>query len=632
MSEPPIIVLEGPPPVLPSITATDAVPLISRNAARVKRYVASLYSAAGQKTEMKVWIAREMTLKLVCELEYGWFFNKNSYVIVNSRRRGTSQYTDIFVWIGAEASEIDVGHAFFKGREIREYIGLQNCAFHKEHQHTESTLFLSHFKYLRYTNGDRFQIPPNAFNQAHLLATFQKANPVIDTATALSATPETPSGKLNFAEAVLFAKSLSSQRQQRQTEYMAEAITQRYMTAPTNPPSQQEALLYAHDAPPFWIYNQTILPQTRPHLFRVHRASRVRKNASSESIVLEQITLSKDFETDVPPLEEGEEEDEDEAASKPPTANRLLDGRVVPEGWKVWSAKGFQVVREGVYVFEGVGFVWVFCGGGDGGSVGVVKNEGSTVNAKVDSGLNTNNGTSPERSNLEISSIGTGGAFSQKSDLEVEKAVAMEWAKEVAAVRGHGKVEFIDDKDIIINKIWITLGIPTKNLLNDLTASEVRLDVWQKEKEEEALENMEEVLDEDGNPVVPPPHNSWRYKDKTPFFHQEIAKPDPYIEQVDGFVLYRATETNIVRSLEYFEVERTVLYRSHLNSTGVFFLDAVSQVFVWVGSKCPEWLRRDSVTLGQEFLIKQKRLPTTPVTGLVEMGENEEFVSYFTEE
>ncbi|KAI9351292.1 hypothetical protein BDR26DRAFT_850813 [Obelidium mucronatum] len=636
----------------------------SRSAARVKRFVSSLYHSAGQKSEMKVWIAKDMSLKLLCDLESGWFFTHNCYVIVNGRKRGNSQYTDVFCWVGAFANETDIGHVLFKGKEIREYIGLTNCAIHKESQHSESTLFLSNFKYLRYTYGDRFRIPSkiinSQFQEIPKIPTFNATANRFSRVVLTGTEPKSPSKLSHFAEAVIYATTLSNQRaqelQSQQQQYLQESIVRNYLTNATG-----TQLMYAHDSSPHWIYNQLSIPQTRPYLFRIHRANKIRWNAENTSVVIEQVPLSKDFETAVEPPEDGDDdEDDDEDGNKPPTATNLPHlgdngSRVIPKGWKIWGCKEFVPDQEGVYVLEGVGFVWVFCGGGNGGvwgPVGGLRNAVSAMNvsapAKVDTGLGGGGGglgvpgpRVTQQSTLDVS--GTGPSLpasipvplSQKSDLDLEKCVALDWAKEVAACRGHGRVEAIDDSDIIINKIWISLGIPCKNLLNNLTNSETRLDEWEKDKEQEQLDKLAAEFGEVDPETMPtkPIDKSLLFKDKTPFFHEE--KPlgtDPYSDDNGAIILFKALPTNLVRGMDYVEIERNILYRGHLSSTSVYFLDAGARVFVWVGSKCDEYDRANSILLGQKFIIKQRKAQGTIITGLVELGENEEFVSLFTEE
>ncbi|KAJ3028246.1 UNVERIFIED_CONTAM: hypothetical protein HDU68_002114 [Siphonaria sp. JEL0065] len=647
----------------PTTTATALEGSQSRGAARIKRYVTSLYPSAGQKSELKVWIAREMTLKLLCDLENGWFFTHNCYVVVNGRKRGNAQYTDVFVWIGAYANEADIGQVLYKGKEIREYIGLTNCAIHRELQHAESTLFLSNFKYLRYTHGDRFHIPSKLTKQHNQDLLLPKLPIFKETANRFSR-----------VEAVIYATTLSNQRAQeilsQHQQFLQESVVRNYITT-----SGTQQLIYPHDSSPHWIYNQFSMMQTRPYLFRIHRASKIRHNAENTSVVIEQIALSKDFETAVEPPEDGNgDDDDDEDENKPPIATNLSNvggdasTRVIPKGWKIWGCKDFVPDKDGVYVLEGVGFVWVFCGGGNGNTWNVsggLRNAVSAMNinapAKVDTGLNAgvgNNalgvpsggggglgilgaGVTPrdsQRSVLDTNGNGPASIIScipiplsQKSDLDMEKCVAMDWAKEVAAARGHGKVEPIDDSDIIINKIWISLGIRTKNLANELTVSEQRLDVWQSDKEQEAREKLEsaEGFDPESPPAKPVDKTVF-FKDKTPFFHEEKQLyVDPCNDNEGHIVLYKAIQSNLVHCMEYFEVERDILYKGHLSSTGVYFLDAGAHVFVWVGCKCDEWDRTNSLLIGQKFLIKQRKPYTTTLTGLVEMGENEDFAAYF---
>ncbi|KAJ3069129.1 hypothetical protein HDU98_007811, partial [Podochytrium sp. JEL0797] len=362
-----------------------------------------------------------------------------------------------------------------------------------------------------------------------------------------------------------------------------------------------------------------------------------------------------DFESAVLPGDlDSEDEDEE---SKPPTATNVPGGAApgcgaIPRGWKVWEREGFQVEREGVYVLEGVGFLWVFGGGGGGaGGNGVVGNQGV---AKVDTGLgvagNGGGGLSRGGSGLVV---GVGGgekksamnlveegaaavvvpaaAVSQKPDAEFERWMAVEWAKEVAVARGHGKVECLDGNSILINKLWISLGIPCALLSNPLTTSELSLDVWERGKEQDRLYTAAST---DASSVPATPHQpdiSYLFKDPAPYFHESKTYPNPYHPHT-GVTLYKAVETNITRCFEYIEIERDSIHKGLLTNNAVFFLDARERVFVWVGGKCEGWDKVNCLLLGQLFLIKQQRPLGTPVTGLVEMGENEDFAGYFCKE
>lgn len=150
------------------------------------------------------------------------------------------------------------------------------------------------------------------------------------------------------------------------------------------------------------------------------------------------------------------------------------------------------------------------------------------------------------------------------------------------------------------------MGVPCQNLQNKLTQSEQRLDLWQKEKEEERLESIEEELDGNGNAVTKPVDVSYMFRDKTSYFHFENVCN--YGDEFQGVAIYKATETNLVRSLEYIQIARNTLRKDHLSAIGVFFLDTPSRIFVWIGSKCPHWQHDCCILFGQvESLLSNLR-------------------------
>ncbi|KAJ3137671.1 hypothetical protein HK100_000444 [Physocladia obscura] len=273
------------------------------------------------------------------------------------------------------------------------HIGLRNCAIHLESQHHESAEFLETFKTLRYSGGNRFAPP-----------------------LSLSKNDES---------------------------------TTKIPPAPPKNPQQ----------PPLpSLFHLPYPKEDTPRLFRIHNATRVRANAAPGTVIIECIPLSRNFQTAVTPSDENEN-DEDENKPLATTLPESYAGRgILPVGWKIWDCctgaerkqRDFVPVSDAVYVFEGVGFMWIFgCekSGNDkvgfGGSAVV-----STVAVKVDSGLSPHvngNLTNPEVSGQTVSVIRVGGGSvtnnSDKSDLDTERCMGLAWAREVALARGHGKIE-----------------------------------------------------------------------------------------------------------------------------------------------------------------------------------------------
>ncbi|KAI8608591.1 hypothetical protein BC830DRAFT_1233920 [Chytriomyces sp. MP71] len=648
--------------------------------------------------DLKVWIVRDMYLKPLCELEFGWFFAGNCYVILNAstRPRGKTLYSDVFAWIGSKAMDSDIGFALHKASEIRSYVGLKNCAVHKESQDCETSLLLENFKYLRYTYGERFHIPGHPsrkkVTEMHTtephLVTLRRRNKAFKyqeaTSTPLLANVYIPQHlgqrSSRFSRLIQQQQQLASdksvpkltslfdiviQASKKSVQDANRVLTQQKLQldqatlraanllSKSNGDSQHPLLYPASGSVAPYTFFQpahVILPAGgRPHLFRIHAARKVRPEAlGSRCVVIEEIRLSRDFVSAVEPDPEADEEDEEEG--KPPTATRLPEGtgRVLPTGYRIWD-KRFEPSEEGVYVLEGTGFLWVFGAGVKAAGVGSHERfPVLSVPAKVDTGLAPQGrlslgsvGNSVRRSTMDVTGAGlvgdsafsTGGqlgsntivaVIGDRSDADIERTSAIEWAREVAQVRGHGKLECIDESDIIINKLWISLGVKTKSLRNELTVSERALNEWERDKEDEAQEDSQE---EDQVTLTAQKQKAadliLKYRDPVPYFSRIKlqARHEP--------VLYRTISGSPINALEYEEVERGVIKKADLTNDHIFFLDIGNRVFVWVGRLCEGWEQEDCLLIGQEFLIKHRMPLNTPITGLVEKGENELFVGCF---
>ncbi|KAJ3226941.1 hypothetical protein HDU81_007000 [Chytriomyces hyalinus] len=680
-------------PTLPPRTVVSGISLTPKTdpprLVRIKNSVQSLSASLGTKmSDFKVWIVRDMYLKPLCELEHGWFFAGNCYVILKRK----SVYSDVFVWIGSKAMDIDIGHAIFKAQEMREFIGLKNCAIHKETQFNETQLLLENFKYLRYTHGERFHVPGNPSRKrlggipAKLL--YQNTYDALLSKKQASKKPQwhgntfiarmvdklaetnnpKTRGTTNMANVVLYMSTKVAQQHAQidadlQQKREIEAAQDRFAAkvAKSNSDSQHP-LLYAYSRVQ---YNQYVLPETlqnrqmdAPALFRIHRAASVRAEASRAGIVIEEITLSKDFETAVEPDPDAtEDEDNEEDEDKPPTATRLLplmagqQDRVLPKGWKVWDNR-FKPDKEGVYVFEGDGYLWVFGHGchATAPTVPAVSNNSTAlpplVAAKVDTGLLSVPGPGVGRPSFDagvvrqppVEAPTTGvnsnnsngvtvnpGSLAEKSDAEVERILAFEWAKEVARVRGHGKFEIIDETDVLVNKLWISLGIKANSLFNELTASEQRMNEWEAEKEEELEWLREQEQEDDSKPKTGP-------RNKTACDPTSFCSKAKILPSSNTCILYRLISGNRAGTPDIEEVERGVVRKEHLSNNQVYFLDVGNRLFVWVGSLCDTAEQSDCLMIGQEFLMKNGMSTVTPITGLVEKGENEAFAECFNEE
>jgi len=69
--------------------------------------------------------------------------------------------------------------------------------------------------------------------------------------------------------------------------------------------------------------------------------------------------------------------------------------------------------------------------------------------------------------------------------------------------------------------------------------------------------------------------------------------------------------------------------RSLLNSENVYIFDAGSEVYAWVGKKSTTGERKVALQYAHDYLVEHKRPIQTPISRVVEGGENHTFETAF---
>ncbi|KAM5180596.1 advillin [Mantella aurantiaca] len=92
-----------------------------------------------------IWRIEQMDLMTVPEKVHGNFFEGDCYVLLNSRKSGTSLFHDIHYWIGNDSSQDEQGAAAIYTTQLDDYLG-GSPVQHREVQGYESESFKGYFK------------------------------------------------------------------------------------------------------------------------------------------------------------------------------------------------------------------------------------------------------------------------------------------------------------------------------------------------------------------------------------------------------------------------------------------------------------------------------------------------------
>lgn len=112
-----------------------------------------------------------------------------------------------------------------------------------------------------------------------------------------------------------------------------------------------------------------------------------------------------------------------------------------------------------------------------------------------------------------------------------------------------------------------------------------------------------------------------------------VAPPDPTEDTVKvANKLFQVTDASSGGPLSLKKLEDGEVRKSELVSSEVYILDVGEEVFVWVGSKAAATHKKGGLGLAQQYL-KDAGLPnSTPISRVIEGGENEVFTSFLAGE
>jgi len=109
-----------------------------------------VFEGAGESAGLSIWRIEDFAPVPYDKQQYGKFYTGDSYIVLNTKKAGSSFSWDVHFWLGDETSQDESGSAAMLSVELDEALGGAPVQ-HREIQEHESLLFLSYFK-----NGVRY--------------------------------------------------------------------------------------------------------------------------------------------------------------------------------------------------------------------------------------------------------------------------------------------------------------------------------------------------------------------------------------------------------------------------------------------------------------------------------------------
>ena len=103
------------------------------------------WAAAGEKEGLKIWRIENFNVKAVQAAQYGTFYSGDSYILLNTYKKGNALAHDAHFWLGEYTTLDEAGTAAYKTVELDDKLGGVPVQ-HREVCGAESALFLSYFK------------------------------------------------------------------------------------------------------------------------------------------------------------------------------------------------------------------------------------------------------------------------------------------------------------------------------------------------------------------------------------------------------------------------------------------------------------------------------------------------------
>ncbi|KAJ3216362.1 hypothetical protein HDU67_009630 [Dinochytrium kinnereticum] len=504
---------------------------------------------------------------------------------MTTKRKDNSLYHDIGSWSGRLVSDEARGAAIFKAYELRQ------LAIHREVEGHESYFFLSNFKTIRYSeNSDT--CPTAAKNRESMAV--QATKPKKPAFINYHLTKPGPSGAPMSSLTVPVGNSARSSVSTGPLSTVAASNAS--VTAQSNTSTIPPGAINQAPNPPSFGHSNA--PTITPTLLRFRKANTVRPGAPPTTTFIESIPLIPS-----PP--------DPPKSSDPISTESHITNTITPPLQMTIPKKDWTPEKQAVYVFDGPSYVWLLF-------TAVVEKGREAQGAGTAGGLR---GYAVESGSGGKGSLDSG---SPAAIFAFERAAASEWAKELAHSRGHMRFEIFDETEPTQKAFWESIGViipqevapieapkqldgsPTPEE-HGTTTAEIPTRASQRTFTRSGTEGLKTGGAAGGDRNV------------------SIEIPStPHVTKM----LYKATDMNVIRTVQFEEVAKGSKLRSSLLVSGsVMFLDARDCFYVWVGGG--SGLKREALGLAEEFLVRTARPFDLPIVRVDEGGESEWFLSNF---
>jgi len=102
------------------------------------------WEGAGKDVGLDIWRIENFGVKRIAKEDYGKFFSGDSYIVLNTYKKGNALRWDVHFWLGKYTTQDEAGTAAYKTVELDDRLN-GTPVQHREVQDHESKLFLSYF-------------------------------------------------------------------------------------------------------------------------------------------------------------------------------------------------------------------------------------------------------------------------------------------------------------------------------------------------------------------------------------------------------------------------------------------------------------------------------------------------------
>jgi len=113
------------------------------------------WKVAGQKVGLQIWRIEKFHVVPWPEKNYGEFYTGDSYIVLRTYKKTPDSEKlsyDVHFWIGMKSTQDEYGTAAYKTVELDDYLN-GDPVQHREIQGSESELFCSYFKHIKFLEG-----------------------------------------------------------------------------------------------------------------------------------------------------------------------------------------------------------------------------------------------------------------------------------------------------------------------------------------------------------------------------------------------------------------------------------------------------------------------------------------------